>query len=158
MSLCFLSSKTLLLRTIRDDLGLVCEVTQARRTASADWWITPGTAGMRPRDYDFARLRLRAITENRSGLFSINVGVTHKHLAYEKPQTIAKRRNSDGSGTKSALYQPQETLQKTLSERKWGRLIAPERTHLRPKSKIFRKPEPPSLPERLGQKLISRIN
>ncbi|GBP63062.1 hypothetical protein EVAR_87434_1 [Eumeta japonica] len=26
------------------------EVTQARRTASADWWITPGTAGMRPRD------------------------------------------------------------------------------------------------------------
>ncbi|GBP81601.1 hypothetical protein EVAR_62088_1 [Eumeta japonica] len=25
-------------------------VTRARRTASADWWITPGTAGMRPRD------------------------------------------------------------------------------------------------------------
>ncbi|GBP46166.1 hypothetical protein EVAR_24573_1 [Eumeta japonica] len=24
--------------------------TRARRTASADWWITPGTAGMRPRD------------------------------------------------------------------------------------------------------------
>ncbi|GBP58215.1 hypothetical protein EVAR_87793_1 [Eumeta japonica] len=26
------------------------QVTRARRTASADWWITPGTAGMRPRD------------------------------------------------------------------------------------------------------------
>ncbi|GBP50582.1 hypothetical protein EVAR_29341_1 [Eumeta japonica] len=26
------------------------KVTRARRTASADWWITPGTAGMRPRD------------------------------------------------------------------------------------------------------------
>ncbi|GBP13846.1 hypothetical protein EVAR_101658_1, partial [Eumeta japonica] len=25
-------------------------MTRARRTASADWWITPGTAGMRPRD------------------------------------------------------------------------------------------------------------
>ncbi|GBP76801.1 Cytochrome b-c1 complex subunit 2, mitochondrial [Eumeta japonica] len=28
----------------------VHRVTQARRTACADWWITPGTAGMRPRD------------------------------------------------------------------------------------------------------------
>ncbi|GBP54946.1 hypothetical protein EVAR_50390_1 [Eumeta japonica] len=28
----------------------VAVVTRARRTASADWWITPGTAGMRPRD------------------------------------------------------------------------------------------------------------
>ncbi|GBP19968.1 hypothetical protein EVAR_11358_1 [Eumeta japonica] len=26
------------------------KVTRARRTASADWWITPGTAGMRPCD------------------------------------------------------------------------------------------------------------
>ncbi|GBP34750.1 hypothetical protein EVAR_25755_1 [Eumeta japonica] len=26
------------------------EVTRARRTTSADWWITPGTAGMGPRD------------------------------------------------------------------------------------------------------------
>ncbi|GBP91790.1 hypothetical protein EVAR_65904_1 [Eumeta japonica] len=26
------------------------KVTRARRTASADWWITPGTASMRPRD------------------------------------------------------------------------------------------------------------
>ncbi|GBP56423.1 Hemolymph lipopolysaccharide-binding protein [Eumeta japonica] len=26
------------------------KVTRARRTASADWWITPGTTGMRPRD------------------------------------------------------------------------------------------------------------
>ncbi|GBP33184.1 hypothetical protein EVAR_14865_1 [Eumeta japonica] len=26
------------------------KVTRARRTASADWWITPSTAGMRPRD------------------------------------------------------------------------------------------------------------
>ncbi|GBP44482.1 hypothetical protein EVAR_39491_1 [Eumeta japonica] len=26
------------------------KVTRARRTASADWWITPGTAGMRLRD------------------------------------------------------------------------------------------------------------
>ncbi|GBP35409.1 hypothetical protein EVAR_94860_1 [Eumeta japonica] len=27
------------------------DVTRARRTASADWWITPGTAGMRPPDF-----------------------------------------------------------------------------------------------------------
>ncbi|GBP83199.1 hypothetical protein EVAR_66750_1 [Eumeta japonica] len=26
------------------------KVMRARRTASVDWWITPGTAGMRPRD------------------------------------------------------------------------------------------------------------
>ncbi|GBP08911.1 SCAN domain-containing protein 3 [Eumeta japonica] len=30
--------------------ALYQRVTRARRTASADWWITPGTAGMRPRD------------------------------------------------------------------------------------------------------------
>ncbi|GBP90518.1 hypothetical protein EVAR_67094_1 [Eumeta japonica] len=30
--------------------ALIREVTRARRTASADWWITPGTAGMRPQD------------------------------------------------------------------------------------------------------------
>ncbi|GBP72570.1 hypothetical protein EVAR_89666_1 [Eumeta japonica] len=33
--------------------GFLCEcvlVMRVRRTASADWWITPGTAGMRPRD------------------------------------------------------------------------------------------------------------
>ncbi|GBP44596.1 hypothetical protein EVAR_75053_1 [Eumeta japonica] len=31
-------------------IALSEEVTRARRTASADWWITPGTTGMRPRD------------------------------------------------------------------------------------------------------------
>ncbi|GBP33368.1 Dynein heavy chain 5, axonemal [Eumeta japonica] len=52
----------------KPDIDNLIKVTRARRTASADWWITPGTAGMRPRDL----LRLRAINEHRSGLFSTN--------------------------------------------------------------------------------------
>ncbi|GBP43602.1 hypothetical protein EVAR_32168_1 [Eumeta japonica] len=48
------------------------KVTRARRTASADWRITPGTAGMRPRDlFDFAQLpRIGRPKELRSYLVS----------------------------------------------------------------------------------------
>ncbi|GBP71991.1 hypothetical protein EVAR_38670_1 [Eumeta japonica] len=37
-------------RALDTGTSLCRTVTRARRTASADWWITPGTAGMRPRD------------------------------------------------------------------------------------------------------------
>ncbi|GBP61560.1 hypothetical protein EVAR_46421_1 [Eumeta japonica] len=37
-------------RLSRGKADFTVVVTRARRTASVDWWITPGTAGMRPRD------------------------------------------------------------------------------------------------------------
>ncbi|GBP38688.1 hypothetical protein EVAR_22336_1 [Eumeta japonica] len=42
--------RTLFPPAIKSLYGETVLVTRARRTASADWWITPGTAGMRPRD------------------------------------------------------------------------------------------------------------
>ncbi|GBP91858.1 hypothetical protein EVAR_80996_1 [Eumeta japonica] len=56
-------------------------MTRARRTASADWSITPGTAGMRPRD-----LRLRVITENRRKSYEHHPSV-HLHKKFRRRLT-----------------------------------------------------------------------
>ncbi|GBP07711.1 hypothetical protein EVAR_2818_1 [Eumeta japonica] len=95
------------------------KVTRALRTASADWWITPGTAGMRPREL---------FTTSRDYRESVGEEVKNVYPAHLAPVRVGSvglkpTKNSPESEIGSAMLFSRSMRVPTARDMRYGRRL-----------------------------------